>query len=297
MPIFIRFFEMKTVKLLIPLMLLAVTAGAQTKPAAKAKQPATQTAAAVSNPVVPVAGTPSDEIYEYMILKHADTPAPDGYGLKPGMMIPVGAFVGNIGEEKKIEQQLNRFLKVLQWADGSPITWVSRSSSMIDGFNVDQFRVTKAGTKDTVTLYVDEYKAEPILLPKGFKFYTRQQMLADFTPMLEEMHKYNAIADKYSDAGKADGFKLLGYLQSTIGLDYLLDKDMLDPLINEVSIDMDFKAFLIRAYLFHKFDYEMTGVANPKVAAFNAVVDDYQTVIKIHDILLKGNLASYMVKK
>lgn len=297
MLIFIDFFEMKTVKLLIPTMLLALAAGAQTKPAAKAKQPAATSAAPATKPAAPVTGTPSDEIYEYVILKHSDTPAPDGYGLKPSMLIPVGAFVGNIGDEKKINQQLNRFLKALLWADGSPITWISRSSSMIDGVNVDQFKVTKAGTKDTVSLYVDEYKAEPMLLPKGFKFYTKQQMLADFTPILQEIHQYNALPDKYSEAGKANGFKLLGYIQSTIGLDYLMDKDMLDPLINEVSIDVDFKAFLIRSYLFHKFDYEMTGVANPRVAAYNAVVDDYQAVIKSHNILLKGNLANYMVKK
>lgn len=280
------------------MMMLAVVAGAQTKPAVKTKQPAAKTAAPASTaPVAPVAGIPSDEIYEYMILKHADTPAPEGYGLKPTMLIPVGAFVGNIGDEKKINQQINRFLKALLWADGSAITWLSRGSSMIDGVNVDQFKVTKEGTKDTVTLYVDEYKAERMLLPKGFKFYSKQQMLADFTPILEEIHKYDALADKYNDAGKANGFKLLGYVQSTVGLDYLLDKDMLESLINEVSIDMDFKAFLIRSYLFHKFDYEMSGLANPKIAAFNAVVDDYQNVIKSHNILLKGNLANYMVKK
>ncbi|QKJ32428.1 hypothetical protein HQ865_22570 [Mucilaginibacter mali] len=289
---------MKIVKLLIPMLLLAAVAGAQTKPAPKGKQPAAKPAVVPAQTVAPAAGTPTDDFYEYMILKHTDTPAPEGYGLKSDMLIPVGAYVGNIGDEKKIGQQLNRFFKSLLWADGSQITWISRNTSMINGVNVEQFRVTKTGTKDTVTLYVDEYKAEPIQLPKGFKFYEKQQMLTDFAPVLDDIHKYNATPDKFGDAAaKAQSFKILGYLQGDVGLDYLLDKDMLDPMINEVSIDLDLKAFLIRAYLFYKFEYEITGQQNPKVAAFNAMVDDYQVVMKTHNILLKGNLATYMVKK
>lgn len=298
MLIFIDYFYMKTAKLLIPMLMLAAMAAAQTKPAAKGKQPAAKTAAPPAQTAAPITGTPTDDIYEYMILKHTDEPAPEGYGLKPTMLIPVGAYVGNIGDEKKIQQQLNRFLKSLLWDDGSAVTWLSRNTSMIDGVNVEQFKVTKTGTKDTITLYVDEYKSEPIKLPKGFKFYGKQQLLADFAPVLDEIYKYNATPDKFGDAtAKANSFKILGYLQSDIGLDYLLDKDMLEPMINEVSIDVDFKAFLIRSYLFYKFEYELTGKADPKIAAFNSVVDDYQTAIKTHDVLLKGNLASYMVKK
>ncbi len=283
------------------MVLLAVAVSAQTKPAPKAKQPAAKVpaTAAATKPLPPVTGNPSNEFYEYMILKHTDTPAPEGYGLKPDMLIPVGAYAEDLSDQKKINAQLGRFYKALLWADGSQITWISRSSSMINSVNVDQFKVTKAGTKDTITLYVDQYKSDPILLPKGFKFYTREQMLADLTPIVQQIRQYNTTPDRFgSAAAKTTSFKLLGDMQAIVGLDYLLDKDNLAPLLNDVGVDLDLKAFLVRSYIFHKFDYEITGQANPLVNAFNAMVDDYQATIKAHnEIFAKGNLAIYMVKK
>jgi hypothetical protein len=289
---------MKTAKLLISLVLLAIAAKAQTKPATKAKQPAAKTQAPAAVVTAPVTGTPSDAFYEYMVLKHADTPAPEGYGLKPELPIPVGSYVEDLSDQKKISLQLNRFYKALLWADGSQIIWLSRSSSMINNVNIDQFRVTKAGTKDTITLYTDQYSSAPILLPKGFKFYTKEQMFADLSPVVTEMRKYNATPDKYSNAdAKNNSFKLLGLMQSIVGLDYLLDKDYLSPLLNDVGVDLDLKAFLVRSYIFHKFEYELTGQPDPMIKANNAMVDDYQAAIKTNNIFAKGNLATYMVKK
>jgi hypothetical protein len=169
---------------------------------------------------------------------------------------------------------------------------------MINNVNYDIFRVTKTGTKDTLTLYTDQYKAAPVGLPKGFRFYTKAELAGDLSSGLTQMRAYNATPDKYGDAkAKAASFQILGFLQQSVGLDYLMDNDYLAPILNDVGIDLDLKAFLVRSYIFHKFEYEDTGVAGAQVKAFNAMVDDYQIAIKAHDIFSKGNLATTMVKK
>lgn len=264
-------FDMKTVKLLIPLLFLTAVVKAQ---------------------------LPTTELFEHYVLKTDPTPAPAGYGLTAAMPIPVGAYVEDLADEKKINHQLSRFFKTLQWADGSPMVYVSRSSGMINNINIDQFRVTKVGSKDTVTLFTDLYKSEPIHAPQGFKFYTKEQMAAELAPVLTQIKTYNAIPDKYADTtAKKETFIILGFLQSQVGIDFLMDKDYLDPIINDMGVDTDFKAYLIRSYLFHKFEAEATGQADVKIKAYNAMVDDYQDVISKHDIFSKGSLATLMVKK
>ncbi len=115
---------------------------------------------------------------------------------------------------------------------------------------------------------------------------------------LFQIKKYDAIADKYGDDNaKQVSFQLLGFLQSNVGVDFLLDQDMVAPVMNDLGLDLDLKAFLIRSYMFHKFLYELTGQSDSKIKAFNFMVDDYQTAIKGHDILMKGKLSTTLVKK
>lgn len=286
---------MNTAKLIIPLMLLAIAAKAQTHPAGKAKAPAAKTTA--SAPAV-INGLPTDEFYELYVLKHATGTTPDGYGFTADKPIPVGAYEEDLSDEKKINKMLNRFIKTYLWADGSQISFLSRKREMINNFNVDIFRITKAGTKDTLSLYTDMYKTGAVGLPKGFRFYTKEELAAELAPAIVQVRAFEAMPDKYSDAkAKAASLQVLGFVQQYVGLDYLMDNDYLAPILNDVGIDLDLKAYLVRSYLFHKFQYAATGVADAKVKAFNVMVDDYQQVIKTHDIFSKGNLATTMIKK
>jgi hypothetical protein len=263
-----------------------------TKPKPTAAKPETTTADASP------AGSPTDELFEHYVLKHAEGSAPANYGMKPDMLIPVGAYVEDMTNQTKINAQLNRFLKTYLWEDGSPLIYVSRKSKMMDGVNVDMFLITKTGGKDTVMLYTDLYKTAPVYAPKGFKFYSKEQLGAEFIPVLADMKAYHAMPDKYADPkAVAASFQLLSFMQSYVGLDYLLDKDYVGQLLNDVGVDFDLKAFLVRSFIFHRLEYEVTGQPNAKAKAFNAMVDDYQVAIKAHDIMQKGGLATYMVKK
>lgn len=244
------------------------------------------------------AALPTDELYEYLVMKHNSGAAPDGYGLNPGAPITVGIYEVTMADEAKMKKMLDQFLKTYLWADGSQIIFISRKSAMINNVNYDLFRVTKGGTKDTLTLYIDMYKQAPVFVPKGFKFYTKENMAAELSPVLTSLKKYNLIADKYADTtAKRMSFQLINYLQSNIGLDYLMDTANLAPLLNDTGIDLDLRAYLIRSYVFHKMEYELTGHADPLKNAFNAVVDDYQDVIKKHEIFSKGSLNTTLVKK
>lgn len=283
---------MKTAKLLILFVLLAGVVKAQ-QPVTK--NPAPPVAATTNNPP---AGALADELFEHYVLKHADGPAPEGYGMKPDLLIPVGSYEEDMSNQSKINAQLNRFMKTYLWADGSTLVYVDRKSSMINNINVDMFRVTKPGGKDTVTLYTDQYKTGPVYLPKGFVFLTKEQLAAEFAPILTEIKAYHAMPDKYANpAAVAASFQILGFMQSYVGLDYLMDKDYVGQLLNDIGVDSDLRAFLVRSFIFHRLEYEVTGQPNPKVKAYNAMVDDYQATIKAHDIMLKGTLATYMVKK
>jgi hypothetical protein len=292
-----EFLKMKTAKLLIPLMLLAIVTKAQQHPATK--KPAVKTQAPTSTAAAPaITGLPTDEFYEHFVLKHADTPTPEGYGLSVDNMIPVGIYVEDLADPKKVSAQLNRFLKTYLWADGSEIIFIDHKSAMINGVNADKFRVTKTGTKDTLTLYADEYKTAPVAAPKGFRFFTKAELAAQLVGPLTKIREFNATPDKYADAkAKTTSLQILSFLQSEVGLDYLMDNDNLAQVLNDVGVDLDLKAFLVRSYIFHKFDYEATGQTTPLIKAYNAMVDDYQTAIKAHEIFSKGNLATYLVKK
>jgi hypothetical protein len=293
---------MKTLKLLTLLVLTISVAAAQTRPVTKTKTlvakatPTTPVTAAVAAPVG--TGLPSDEFFEQFVLKHSDTPAPAGYGLSAEHPILVGAYEADLSNQQKVNHELNRFLKTYLWADGSQIVFIDRKREMINSVNIDKFRVTKAGSKDTLTLYTDMYNSGPVAVPAGFKFYSKQQFATELTPICDQIKKYDAIPDKYGDDNaKQVSFQLLGFMQSSVGIDYLMDKDVLAPLLNDVGLDLDLKAFLMRSYMFHKFVYEVTGVPDAKKNAFNFMVDDYQTAIKAHDVFSKGNLATTMVKK
>ena len=278
------------------MLLLATLASAQQKPKPKAAKPVAATPAPVI--ISNATGLPTDEFFERFVLKHSDQPATEGYGLGPDKMIPVGVYVEDLSDEKKITAQLNRFLKTYLWEDGKPIIFLSRVHKMMNGVNVDMFGVTKEGGKDTVTLYTDMYKTEPVSVPKGFRFFTKEELAGQLAPALTIIKQYDATPDKYgNEKAKTASLQILSFLQNNVGLDYLMDNDQIGPLLNDASVDLDLKAFLVRSYIFHKFQYSATGETDIKQKAYNTMVADYQAAIKTHDIFSKGDLATYMVKK
>lgn len=305
MPIFINYLKMKTARLLIPLVLLALTATAQTKPASKAKQPATKaktTAAATTGPIastapLKTAGQISDEFFHIFTLPHSDEAAPEGYGTSPAHPILVGAYEADLSDQSHIKKVLNRFLKTYLFADGTQPIFIDRQTKMIDNVNFDIFRVAKTGSTDTITLYTDQYKSGTLLPIKGFKFYAKENLVTELTPLVQSIKGYDATPDKYGNAAaKTLCIRIVSSIGRDIGLDYLMDADYIGPLVNDAGVDLDLKAFLVRSYIFHKLEYEVTGQPNPKVQAFNTMLDDYQVAIKAHNIFAKGILPT-LVKK
>lgn len=278
---------MKTTRLLILLILGACAVKAQNTPVATAQ-------AAVATPTA----LPTTEFYEHFVLKPNPTPAPTGYGLTPEQPILVGAYEADLTNQQEINFQLGRFYKTFMWADSAQVLFLSRKTMMYNNTNIEVFKVTEAGTKDTISLYTDLYKSGPVHAPKGFIFFTREELAQAFAPLLAQLKAYNAAPDKFGDAEtKKTGFQILGYLQTSVGIGYLMDNDYLDPILTDTSLDLDLRAYLIRCYMFHKFEYEVTGNEDAKKQAFNTTVDDYKDVIAKHNFTMQGNLATTMVKK
>ncbi|GAB3932605.1 hypothetical protein [Mucilaginibacter myungsuensis] len=294
---------MKKLRLLIPLMLLAITASAQTKPASKAKQTATepqkQPAATQAEPTkLDVAGPISDELFHHFVLPHAAGDAPAGYGTTPAHPILIGAYEADMSDQKKIAAQIECFLKTYLYEDGTVPVFTQRKTVMIDAVNYDLFKVTKPGTTDTLTLYADMYKTGPVYAPKGFKFYAKEQLVGELAPIVQMIRGYNATADKYGDAAaKVLSFKIVNQLSSNVGIDYLLDKSYIGALFNDTGVDLDLKAFLIRSFMGYSFQYQVEGQPNPKAKAFNSMLDDYEAAIKKHpNIFARGVLPSLVRK-
>lgn len=261
---------MKTLKLLAPLLLITL--------AVKAQLPAT-------------------EFLEHFVLPVKADKAPAGYGFSAAQPILVGAYE-DMTNQDKVARAFTRFSNTYWWPDGSPVRYISRKTVMIDAVNYELFRTVKPGTTDTLTLYADLYKSGPVSIPEGFKTYTKEQLAAQFAPAMEQLKAYNAIADKYADtAAQHRSLMLVANLSSTVGIDFLIDQDYIGKLVDNYGIDPDVKTYLIRSYVFHKFECEVTGQDNPKDKAFNAMVDDYMDLTKRHQGLTLGNLAEFMVKK
>lgn len=279
---------MKTAKLLILLVFWAYAVKAQKAPPAQAPK----------NPAAAITALPTTAFYEHFVLKTDPSAAPAGYGLTPEQPMLVGAYEADLTDQQAISIQLDRFYKTLMWADSAQVIFLSRKTTMFNNMNIEVFQVTEAGTKDTISLYTDLYKSGPVHAPKGFIFFSRQQLAQTFAPLLAQLKTYNAAPDKFGDTEtKKTGFTILGYLQSSVGISYLMDNDYLGPILNDASLDLDLRAYLIRCYMFHKFEYEVTGIADARKQAFNAMVDDYKDVITKHNFVLQGNLANTMVKK
>lgn len=282
-----EFFDMRTERILICLLFLTFAAKAQ-------QTPAKATNAPQANAELPL---PTVGFYQLFVLPHSDTPAPAGYGLTSGQPIPVGAYSESMTDQQKIGAVLVRFFKTFLWDDGTPVVFVSRKTEMINNKNIEKFGVKKEGGKDTIILYADLYKSAPVQAPAGFKFFTRENLAASAAPILAEIKAFEAFPDKYNDDGQKESFQLLNYVQSNINMGYLMDKAAIGPLVNDTGIDLDLRAFLIRMFIIHKFEYEAGGHADSSKDAFNAVVDDYKGVIAKHNIAMQGDLASTMVKK
>lgn len=278
---------MRTERILICLLFLTFSAKAQQTAAVAEKM-------SQANAELPL---PTTGFYQLFVLPHNDTPAPAGYGLTPGQPLTVGAYAESMTDQQKINAVLVRFFKTFLWDDGTPLVFVSRKTEMINNSNIEKFGVKKENGKDTIILYADLYKSAPVQAPKGFKFFTRENLAASAVPILTEIKGFDAFPDKYNDEGQKESFQLLNYLQSNINISYLMDKTMMSPLLNDTGIDLDLRAFLIRMFIIHKFEYEATGHAESSRDAFNAVVDDYKGVIAKHAIAMQGDLANTMVKK
>ena len=279
---------MKTTRLLILLIFWVCAVKAQKAPAAATQQPAAASLTAL----------PTTEFYEHFVLKADPAPAPAGYGLTPEHPILVGAYEADLTNQEIINFQLGRFYKTYMWADSAQVMFLSRKTIMFNNMNIEVFRVTEAGTKDTISLYTDLYKSGPVHAPKGFIFFNRAALALAFAPLLAQVKAYNAAPDKFGDAEtQKTGFQILGYLQTSVGIGYLMDNDYLGPILTDTSLDLDLRAFLIRCYMFHKFEYAVTGNEDAKKQAFNATVDDYKDVITKHNFTMQGNLAATMVKK
>lgn len=279
---------MKTAKLLILLVFWACAVKAQNKPAAPTP----------GKPAATITALPTTDFYEHFVLKTDPSPAPAGYGLTPEQPILVGAYEADLTDEQAINIKLDRFYKTFMWADSAQVKFLSRKTIMLNSMNIEVFKATEVGTKDTIALYTDLYKSGPVHAPKGFIFLSREQLAQTFASLLALVKTYNTAPDKFGDTEtKNTGFTILGYLQSSVGISYLMDNDYLEPVLTDTSLDLDLRAYLIRNYMFHKFEYEVTGNEDAKKQAFNAMVDDYKDVITRHKFLLQGNLANTMVKK
>jgi len=261
---------MKTLKLLIPFVLFAVAAKAQ---------------------------LPANDFYERYVLPVSSQKAPAGYGLSAASPITIGAYA-DLTDQAKVNSLLNRFFNTFWWNDTAKVAYIDHTTKMINSVNYEIFRAVKPGTKDTISIYTDLYKTGPIYLPDGMTAYSKERLAAQFAPALQQLKSYEAAADKYADtAAKNTSFMLISFLQSNVGLDYLMDQDLIDPIMSNYGLDMDFKACLVRSYIFHKFEYIMTGQDNAKVKAFNAMVDDYIDITKKHAELATKDVTALMVKK
>lgn len=261
---------MKTLKLLIAFVLFAVAAKAQ---------------------------LPSTEFLERYVLTVNAGKAPAGYGLSTANPITVGAYV-DMTDQTKVNAQFNRFFNTFWWADGSKVVYLDHVTKMINSVNYEIFRTVKPGTKDTISIYTDLYKDGPVFVPEGMTSYSKERLAAQFAETLKQLKSYEGMADKYADtAAKNSSFRLVSALQNSVGLDYLMDQDQIEPIMTNYGLDMDFKAVLMRSYIFHKFECIITGQDNAKVKAFNGMVDDYMDITKKHTELATKDVTALMVKK
>lgn len=260
---------MKTLKLLIPCLMLAIGAMAQ---------------------------LPSDEFFERYVLKTTAATKP-GYGMSAENPIKLGVYE-DMTNQAKMSSIMGRFTNTFTWPDGSRVQFLSRKTVMINSVNYDKFFAVKPGTTDTIALFVDMYNPGELGVPECFKAFTKEKLAAEFTPTVTELRKFFTLGDKYADTtAKRVSIQLLSSLQTSVGIDYLLDKDYLDAILNNFGLDMDLKAYLMRSYMFHKFDAVLSGQPDAKVKAFNAMVDDFTDVTKRHPDLSTGGVAALMVKK
>lgn len=65
---------------------------------------------------------------------------------------------------------------------------------------------------------------------------------------------------------------------------------MLQPLLNDAGIDLDFRAYLVRAYMFHKMDFAAVDAPKTKEKSLNAMIADFNRIYKLHPTLKAGNM-------
>lgn len=239
---------------------------------------------------------PSDGLMEQIVLKVSSAPAPADYGTSPDAPVYVGAYK-YLADNNKMAALMGHFYKTYVWSDGTQIVFSKPATVMGKFGNVDVYTIVQTGKKDTMKLYVDMFKEGQVFLPAGLKLYTKEQLSKELAPVIQEVKTYNAVPDNYSDStSKATAFQLVAFLQRNIGLDYLLDKETLKPVLDDANLDLDFRAYLVRSYMFHKLEFAYVDAPKTNEKAFNAMLGDFNKIYKLHPTLKSGAVATLKPK-
>jgi len=233
---------------------------------------------------------PSTSLYERFVLNINPEKPDSAYGRIPERPIMVGGnkYLANPEEGRKL---MTRFARTYTWPDGSPLEFSKPTTVFLSGTNVDKYVLRKAGSTDSLTIYVDMFNEGLVGVPDGLSLYSKAQLAKDLKPVVDTINTLFAAKDGFKDAEiQRKSFMLISFLQTSVGLDYLMDKDQLGALLADNTADGDLKAYLIRSYVFHRFVFDVEGQANPATKAYNAVVAEYANVVKLHPDVKKGQL-------
>jgi hypothetical protein len=242
---------------------------------------------------------PADSLYKYVILNiNSSDKAPAQYGLSAEMPVTVGAFKFFLSDRERMLITMNRFYKTFTWPDGSPINFSSRYSINVKNIPIDVYSIVARGSKDTIKLYASMYDDSPVFIPSGLRQYTKEQFTAELKPILENIKQLFNSKDWFGDGpSKEETAKLLAYVQKNIGLAYFLDREFMAPVMNDTVADQNLRGFLWRSYIFHKLYNEGVNAPLPLVNAYNSVLDDMNSTLKLHPELKTGSLLTLQRKK
>jgi hypothetical protein len=241
---------------------------------------------------------PADSLYKYVILNiNSSDKAPAQYGLSAENPITVGAFKFFLSNREKMLITMNRFYKTFTWPDGSLVNFSSRYSINVKNIPIDVYSIVEPGKKDTIKLYANMYDDSPIFVPSGLRQFTKAQFAAELKSVLEGISQVFSAKDWYGEGpSKESTAKSLLYIQKNIGLEYFLDKDYIDPVMKDQVADQNLRGFLFRSYIFHKFYNLAVNGTSPIVNAYNSMLDDLNSTLKLHPELKTGSLLTLQRK-
>lgn len=240
---------------------------------------------------------PSTSLYEHFVLSINPNKPDSAYGRMPERPILLGGnkYLANPEEGRKL---MTRFGRTYTWPDGSPVEFSKPTTVFLSGTNVDKYVLHKAGSHDSLVIYVDMFNEGLVGVPDGLSLYSKAQLGKDLKPVIDTINTLFTAKDPYKDAAiQQKSFMLVSFLQNSVGLNYLMDQNQIGALIADNTADGDLKAYLIRSYIFHKFVFDATGQENAGNKAFNAVAAEYVNVLKLHPDLKKGQLDNLLHTK